>query len=80
MLPPPKHQAGDNGADDADDNVENDALLSVSAHDHAGEPAQDTTDDEPNDEYPLRSSCSWPPVRRAAPSGIKTRDAGCCSG
>src|SRR5262249_48059154 len=39
----------DCGADDADDDVEKNALLCIGAHDEAGYPAEYSADDEPND-------------------------------
>jgi hypothetical protein len=42
--------AADEGADDADHHVEEDALLLVRVHDEAGEPTDDTANDEPDDE------------------------------
>ena len=47
-----EQETGDRRADDADDDVEKDALLSIGAHDHAGQPAANATDDQPDDEYP----------------------------
>src|SRR5687768_4166440 len=52
-------QAGDNGANDADNDIHQDTLLGVSAHDEAGEPTDNTADDDPNDETHER----FPPVR-----------------
>ena len=43
-----EHQAGDDRADDADHDVQQDALLGVRAHDQAREPAHDATDDQPD--------------------------------
>jgi hypothetical protein len=40
--------SGQQGSDDADHHVEQDALLSVGTHDDAGEPAHDAADDQPN--------------------------------
>ena len=43
-------EAGDHGTNNADDDIEDDALLSVGAHDEARKPAADTADDQPNDD------------------------------
>src|SRR5690606_24311927 len=42
--------AANEGADDADDDVEEDALLAIGLHDHAGNPADDAAYDQPNDD------------------------------
>lgn len=49
--------APDEGADDADDHVQKDALLSIRLHDEAGEPAHDTAHDEPENEIHTRLLC-----------------------
>src|SRR3954447_2346892 len=43
------HPATDEGADDADDDVQQDALLAIGTHDQAGKPADDSTHDQPNE-------------------------------
>src|SRR6266545_1036707 len=43
-------RAGEKRADDADDDVEDDALLSIGPHDHAGDPADQATYDEHDDD------------------------------
>src|SRR3546814_7656901 len=45
-------------ADDADDNVEDDALLPVRAHEHARQPAGDAADDQHDDEVHATDSLS----------------------
>src|SRR5262245_38740881 len=42
--------AAQQGADDADHDVENYTLLGIGLHHHAGKPADQTSDDQPNDE------------------------------
>ena len=50
MLPLPRIRSGEDRADDPDDDVHEDALLGVGAHNQAGKPAHHTTDDEPNND------------------------------
>jgi uncharacterized protein YggE len=45
-----EQQPGDHRADDADDDIEDDPLLRVRPHDKAGEPTNDASDNQPNDE------------------------------
>ena len=43
-------EAGEYCPDNADDHVQEDSLLAVGPHDHAGNPADETADDEKNDD------------------------------
>src|SRR3954471_4522293 len=45
-----EQQAGDEGANDADDDVEDYPLLRIGSHDQACEPAANATDDQPDNE------------------------------
>ena len=76
MLPP-EQQAGDDGTDDADNDVEDDALLGVGSHDEACKPAANTADDQPDDyTHELFPSC-FVAVRRVCDgfAASQTRDA-----
>jgi len=42
--------AAEQGADDADDDVQDDPLLPVRSHDHARDPTDEPAHDKPNDE------------------------------
>src|SRR4029079_11525249 len=44
-----EQQAGNHRTNDSDDDVEDNALLSIRAHDETCKPAADTTDDQPDD-------------------------------
>ena len=46
--PAAENQTGDKGADDADDDIEQNSLLRVGAHHHAGKPADNSAHDKPN--------------------------------
>lgn len=48
--------AGNQRADDADHDVEDDALLGIALHDDAGQPAYDAADDQPDDDAHDRTS------------------------
>jgi len=69
-----EQQSGNHCANDSNDNIENDALLGVGAHDQTCKPADNAADDEPYDDTHQFPSCCWPP-RYAAAVRIKTRDA-----
>src|SRR5690348_14660720 len=49
----PDQPGAQNRADDTHDDIEDDALTGITAHDEAGQPADDTTDDQPQNDTHL---------------------------
>ena len=46
--------AANEGADDSDDDVEEDALLAIGLHDHAGDPTGEAANNDPRDYFPYK--------------------------
>src|SRR3546814_4859463 len=71
----PEQETAEQRADDTNNDVEQDALLGVGAHDDAREPADDAPDDQCNDEIHLLPSCTHCRRTREVSAAFRFQDA-----